>query len=1185
MTNINARPNSLRRRYAFILVIAFAFVAAIIAAPVYSARTGLFSRVAIKQGSGNSTAIVRTAALATRSSALANLFSMRASQQPETIATFAADCTTSKSVFTLGEVVCAKTNNVNLSYPEPGRWVDWILTGTTNIIVSGSRSTTRITANPQTFTYTPTQTGVYKVEITQDDGNGGDNPQTPAVFTVNAAPTAPLATYASDCLTAKTSFNLSETVCIKVSGLSNDEWPYRRVQLATPDGFALQRFNVTDNSQQNTYVLPSTENESAGGVTINHIGTWNVSLIDPEANLQETVQITVHKSNLFVDRFADLQLSKFFIDTGDPPTAGTDVTFQVYIFNAGPDPATTVQLSDVTLPNTTFVSFARNTFIASNNIPLSGFDRFAENTATTADLVRFVRDPGSFASSTSFSFMPGDTGATFNCTSPSPGSAGTTTCTADAEVAPGETATFTAVYHVDTSVANGANLSDANSASVTSATADAETESNSEGAAVTTSNPNPPACTLTCPDNITVGTNAVNGQNQPGAIVTFSAAEPAGSCGTITASPASGSFFPVGSTTVTTTASSGPSCSFVVTVVNTAQPTISCPANQTVQAPSGQSEATVSTGTPTYTGSNATLSSHRSDERDVSEPYPIGTTTITWTVTDQYGTTASCNQLITVTSTDAPTITCPSNKTFTAASGECTYTATESQIGTPTTTGPNVTVTHERSDGLALTDPYPAGQTYIEWTATNSVGSASCTQTITVNATDNQAPTLHVPPSITTSTDQCSVLLDEEQFVATAEDNCSSSVNITRTGIPRVACPAPGDPNRTCESFIFPTGTTTITYTATDAAGNSSSGTQTVRVNEDPNITPTINAPADLTLNTGPGATSCGTFVGDATLGTATANDNCPGLVITRTGVPAGNNFPVGNTTVTYTVTDRVGNTAQDTQTVTVIDNTPPVVTAPADVTAYTGPGATSCNTVVSDTTLGTGSATDNCPGVGAVSRTGVPSGNVFPVGTTVITYSATDAHGNTGTATQNVTVVDNTPPVISCPASITLEPTCPSGAIATYVTPTATDNCGVQSVVRTAGGASGTVFPIGTTTVTHQATDIHGNTASCSFTVTVKTPQAVIQDLISRVQVLVNQGALNNANGQSLINRLQDALDYLNAGKTDKACDKMADFIQKTQNFISTGTLTSAQGQPLIDSANKVRNTLGCNNTSGTCT
>ena len=121
-------------------------------------------------------------------------------------------------------------------------------------------------------------------------------------------------------------------------------------------------------------------------------------------------------------------------------------------------------------------------------------------------------------------------------------------------------------------------------------------------------------------------------------------------------------------------------------------------------------------------------------------------------------------------------------------------------------------------------------------------------------------------------------------------------------------------------------------------------------------------------------------------------------------------------TVVTYRATDASGNIANDTQTVTVTDNTPPIVTAPAAVTLYTGVGATSCSVTVSnlDATLGTGTATDNCPGVGAITRSGVPAGNQFPVGNTVVTYSATDAHGNTASATQTVTVVDNTAPVIT---------------------------------------------------------------------------------------------------------------------------------------------------------------------------
>jgi hypothetical protein len=225
--------------------------------------------------------------------------------------------------------------------------------------------------------------------------------------------------------------------------------------------------------------------------------------------------------------------------------------------------------------------------------------------------------------------------------------------------------------------------------------------------------------------------------------------------------------------------------------------------------------------------------------------------------------------------------------------------------------------------------------------------------------------------------------------------------------------------------------------------------------------------------------------------------------------------------------------------------------------------------------TLGTGSATDNCPGVGAVSRSGVPAGSVFPVGTTTLTYSATDAHGNTGTAQQVVTVIDNTAPVISCPANITLDPSCPTGAIATFANATATDNCGVQSVQRTAGPASGSVFPIGTTTVTFTATDIYNNTSSCSFTVTVKTPQTVIQDLINEVSASSLTGTQKNG----LLAKLNAALDGLNGGQTNVACNKMDAFNSSVQNLINHGDISAAQGNNWILRSNKVRNTIGCTN------
>jgi hypothetical protein len=134
-----------------------------------------------------------------------------------------------------------------------------------------------------------------------------------------------------------------------------------------------------------------------------------------------------------------------------------------------------------------------------------------------------------------------------------------------------------------------------------------------------------------------------------------------------------------------------------------------------------------------------------------------------------------------------------------------------------------------------------------------------------------------------------------------------------------------------------------------------------------------------------------------------------------------------------------------------------------------------------------------------------------------------------------------------------------------------------LATTAPTVGLASGSVFPIGTTTVTTVVTDIHGNSNSCSFTVTVLTPQAVIQNMITLVNAL--QPPLSGQQVQGLQSKLQAALDAINDGKTNVACNKLADFINQVSAYISNGTLTSAQGQPLINSANNVRNTIGCTN------
>ena len=384
--------------------------------------------------------------------------------------------------------------------------------------------------------------------------------------------------------------------------------------------------------------------------------------------------------------------------------------------------------------------------------------------------------------------------------------------------------------------------------------------------------------------------------------------------------------------------------------------------------------------------------------------------------------------------------------------------------------GDSITVTQSPAG------PYSLGNTTVTLTVTDNHGaSSSCTAIVKV--VDYTKPTINAPAAVNVSTGAgataCGVVVSDATLgTATASDNCSTGT-VTRSGVPA--------------GNFFPVGTTTITYIATDAAGNTETATQTVKVTD--YTKPTLSAPAAVNALTGAGSSSCSIVVSDAALGTATASDNCGTTNITRTGVPAGNFFPVGTTTITYTATDGAGNTTTATQTVTVADNTAPKLTPPPAVNLSTGIGATTCGVLVSDAVLGTATASDNC-GTANITRTGVPAGNLFPVGTTIVTYKVTDAAGNMTTATQTVTVVDNTAPVITtCATKKTLSTNGASQvALPNLLSEVvATDNCTTAAaLVKTQSPAAGTMIGLGNTTVTITVKDAAGNGSICSAVVTV---------------------------------------------------------------------------------------------------
>src|SRR5262249_5306487 len=118
---------------------------------------------------------------------------------------------------------------------------------------------------------------------------------------------------------------------------------------------------------------------------------------------------------------------------------------------------------------------------------------------------------------------------------------------------------------------------------------------------------------------------------------------------------------------------------------------------------------------------------------------------------------------------------------------------------------------------------------------------------------------------------------------------------------------------------------------------------------------------------------------------------------------------------------------------------------------------------------------------------TSVPAlGSPLPVGTNSVTTTIRDSEGGTKTCVFSVIVVDNDPPSIICPTNIvTGNDPGQCSAHVEFGLPVGSDGCGVASVV--AAPPSGSLFPIGTNPVLVVITDIHGNTNSCVFTVTVE--------------------------------------------------------------------------------------------------
>jgi hypothetical protein len=422
-------------------------------------------------------------------------------------------------------------------------------------------------------------------------------------------------------------------------------------------------------------------------------------------------------------------------------------------------------------------------------------------------------------------------------------------------------------------------------------------------------------------------------------------------------------------------------------------------------------------------------------DNDAPTVFPLGDTLVTWTATDAAGNIATATQKVTIIDTTPPTITAPESIQVEATS------ATETIVTLGNATGVDLIgldlITNDAPSEFAV------GETIVTWTATD-LGGLTSTDTQTITVADTTSPTIRTPAIITieaTSKDQNAV----EYGSINADD---------LVGVTSVSNDAPE---------VFPFGLTTITWTASDEAGNIATATQQVSVID--TISPTIIIPEDIEME------AVNANANTVNLGIAQASDNVDINSITNDAPQV---FPLGQTTVTWIASDISGNTVNATQNITLIDTTSPSIAEPEAIIVE---ATSETENVIS---LNPPEATDSVS-IAVTITNDAPQ--VFPLGESIVTWTVTDDAGNFASTTQTITVLDTTPPELTIPADVILDAT----GLETLVVIGDAISSDLTDSAPTIANDGPFSYPLGETIVTWTTSDQLGNTVSSTQIINVQ--------------------------------------------------------------------------------------------------
>ena len=570
-----------------------------------------------------------------------------------------------------------------------------------------------------------------------------------------------------------------------------------------------------------------------------------------------------------------------------------------------------------------------------------------------------------------------------------------------------------------------------------------------------------------------------------------------------------------------------------VTVQDTTPPTISCPADIILNNENGMCGAVATwLSTDVSASDNCSISSvTQTSGLNSGDIFPVGTTTNTFLVSDNSGLTATCSFNVIVEDNEDPTwINAPTDLTV-ECDGAGNVTEFDNWLNN-TFTGmdncPNWVITNDSS---GLSDD--CGMTGSE--------------IVTFRLTDESSNFIELDATFTIE-DATPPTIDVEASDLTVE--CDGNGNTTEINDWLASIGTTGAASDSCAGVTWTnnfialsddcgmTGSATVTFTATDECNLTNTTTATFTIED--TTPPTIDVEAsDLSIECDGNGNITEVNEWLASIGvTGAASDSCAGVTWTNDFTILNNDVCGALTTVIFTATDECGNFVTTEATINTEDTIPPVIGCPGDVTAVTEDG--DCGAIVN---FQPAVAIDNCGSAFTYQTGGLGSGSVFPVGDTLIEYTAQDDCGNLATCTFMVTVIDDDAPVAICQdLTVTLDDTGNATITADQLNFGSNDNCGVGSVAINVDTFD--CSNVGANEVTLTVTDIHGNTATCVATVTVldnTAPITVCQNITLElgddgtvtIDPLAVDGGSSDACGIASYELNTDTLDCSNLGNT----------------------------------------------------